>query len=627
MSTPAGPPEDDRRGATSTHRPATRLQALVLVALGLLPLWCFTIIRDRYGHGNRLDLGSLEYPAPGYAQFLLDFLFFGGAAALVLTLGLAGLGDWPRLRRLWRAGGDRAWITAFALLAMAVPALIRLLVLDGAPLSDDESAYQFSAELLAQGRLSVPSPPEKLFFDRQFMVNDGRFYSQYFLGWPALMVPFVWLGLPGLAAPFYSGLAVPALFLAVRQLTGPAMARGALLLYLSSPLLMIGAATQMSHTACLCALAWLTCLVQRARRPGAAVHWHAAVALLFCLCFFIRPLTAVGVGGPFLLWWAAAVLRQAPAQRRRNLVAFLVPALAMAALFLLVNQLQNGSPLRSAYRAAFDHARANGFRFTNWTPRSAASELSWWGIDHALSNLGVALLRGAVEVFGWPCSFLLLPLAWRAPGAGAIWAAFWAFLGVNLFVKNVGIDSFAPVHYFELVWPVLLLSAVGLDRAGQWLSGAGEHLGLDRRWASMPCVALGVLVSLDLLLYLPVRLAALDAIVAPVNAVLQAPERAGLAGAVVFAPRPLAPPCTRRPTAGWVFWRPNNDPGLRRSVLWANHVSVEADRRLMRHFPGRRGYVLHWNQQCQLELHPLDELRPGEVPPGFVGGVASGLPR
>ena len=46
------------------------------------------------------------------------------------------------------------------------------------------------AETLALGKLKIQSPPGPGFFDRTFMINDGFLYAQYFLGWPALMMPF-----------------------------------------------------------------------------------------------------------------------------------------------------------------------------------------------------------------------------------------------------------------------------------------------------------------------------------------------------------------------------------------------------------------------------------------------------
>ena len=121
------------------------------------------------------------------------------------------------------------------------------------PLSDsdwDEAASamaehaSFAARLLAAGKLSVPSPPLKLFFDHGFFINDGRLRPFGFLGWPALMAPGVWLGIPGLMNAVYFAASVPPLFLSARTLLGSAWARLALLLWVSSPFLIALAATE-----------------------------------------------------------------------------------------------------------------------------------------------------------------------------------------------------------------------------------------------------------------------------------------------------------------------------------------------------------------------------------------------
>ena len=56
------------------------------------------------------------------------------------------------------------------------------------------TAYADFRELLADGRLWTASPPMPRFQDHPFLINDGRVYTHYFLGWPAQMLPDLWLG-------------------------------------------------------------------------------------------------------------------------------------------------------------------------------------------------------------------------------------------------------------------------------------------------------------------------------------------------------------------------------------------------------------------------------------------------
>jgi len=47
-----------------------------------------------------------------------------------------------------------------------------------------------------------------------------------------------------------------------------------------------------------------------------------------------------------------------------------------------------------------------------------------------------------------------------------------------------------------------------------------------------------------------------------------------------------------------------------------NHLSVDEDKRLLDGLPGRAGYVMLWTAQCRVDLLPLAELAPGQVPDG-----------
>ncbi len=194
----------------------------ILLAAGIV--YTFKVIGDAFFGGYSLDLGSGGMTTEYHTAFLALWGFFGLAAAAALTYGLLLLLSASRSRGefppLLAAGSDRRWILVTVVLALLIPVAIRTFVLVGAPVTDDESTYRFSAQLLARGQLYAESPPEKFFFDRSFMINDGRFYTQYFLGWPALMLPFLLLGVSGLANAFFSAATAPAVFLVARRVAG-----------------------------------------------------------------------------------------------------------------------------------------------------------------------------------------------------------------------------------------------------------------------------------------------------------------------------------------------------------------------------------------------------------------------
>ena len=107
-------------------------------------------------------------------------------------------------------GTARQWTVGLAVAAFAMAVFTHLVILQRTPVTDDESTYLFAAQHLGDMRLWVTSPADKLFWDRAFMINDGRWYTQYFLGWPALLAPFTALGVSALANPIYFSLTIPA---------------------------------------------------------------------------------------------------------------------------------------------------------------------------------------------------------------------------------------------------------------------------------------------------------------------------------------------------------------------------------------------------------------------------------
>ena len=85
--------------------------------------------------------------------------------------------------------------------------------------------------------------------------------------------------------------------------------------------------------------------------------------------------------------------------------------------------------------------------------------------------------------------------------------------------------------------------------------------------------------------------------------------------AVVFALSPFVSYCRHQPTQGWLHQRPINSPDFDDDILWVRHLSVEANRLFLeQRYPDRRGWLIGWNEQCQLALVPLDSVDPRSVP-------------
>jgi hypothetical protein len=224
-------------------------------------------------------------------------------------------------------------------------------------------------------------------------------------------------------------------------------------------------------------------------------------------------------------------------------------------------------------------------------------------------------------LLGWPCSLVLVPFAWGARGTRVLWASVIWYLAFHLLVKNVGVDVFGPVHYFELAVPLLVLTAVGIPRAADAIGNVGAAVSARAPWRACAPIAVAVFVIASLVFYAPRQLGLLRDTTADVEAMLRAPDT--LPGrVVVFTRHPLlSPKCVDTPT--WTHWRPNNDPDLANRVLWANHITAEKDREVLSHFPGRTGWILERElaTECVLSLVPLADPAADAIAPGSIGGT------
>ena len=611
-----------------------RFKIFIPFAAAAFWLWVLHTITGELLLPDLFDFGrSLNAPTPGYARYLALWMLFGSLAAAALTIGMVrglGVAATERLAAAWNAASDRKWIVYGSIFAFLIPAVLRTFLLHGAPITDDESAYRFMAQLLSAGRVYGDSPPLKLFFDNRFMINDGKLYAHFFLGWPALLVPGLLLGIPGFMNGIYSALTVPALYGVLQRLAGngsagSAWARAGVIFYLASPMLMLMAATEMSHTSCVTALAWCTWFFLRSRDSDAPWWVHGGFATTFSIAFFIRPTSALGVALPFLIAWAWRALR---GLRLRKLAAFALPALLLAGLFLMINRLQTGAVLEVAYQRAYAYAAENDFRFALWsepTEGGTFSELRFDSAERSLAINGAAFFRLCITFLGWPCSILFAFFAGSDPRQRFVWTSVLSYFALHFFTDNVGIDTFAPMHYFEAVWPLLLLNVLGLSRLTAAAAELDGSLPDDRRlpwlWKSVPSALAAALIVVSVTSYLPVRFGNVAHLADNIRMPWRALQQAGIERAVIFAPEPFIYYCKNPPARGWVFVRPNNDPVLENDILWVNHLSVEKNKLLMGYFPDRPGFVMAWDVSCRPIFLPLDTLEPGTVPDAEVSGI------
>src|SRR5512146_3111683 len=171
-----------------------------------------------------------------------------------------------------------------SLIAVAVAYLVTDRVFERMPHIEDEMAYVWQAQILAQGHhLTLPSPPSKESFLVPFVVDyHGQRFGKYPLGWPAMLAIGIALGARSWVNPLLAGLGVWLTYRLGKQTMGERVGLLAAALTVTSPFVMVNSGSLLSPPLGLVlaagfTLCWFNSFGDRNRSPRWAYTMGAAV--------------------------------------------------------------------------------------------------------------------------------------------------------------------------------------------------------------------------------------------------------------------------------------------------------------------------------------------------------------
>ena len=341
-----------------------RLAALVLLVFGFLPVanW-IRGGRDwpRYG-------GDLEGWLAGSAIAL-------GVAVLYYMLS-------RRSERLWRDSAldpvVQLWVTLPRLTtALVVFASLVLYVLsarwvfNGRPLLVDEVAQLFQARVFANGRIAgALDPAPELFSALHLVERDGRVFSQFPPGGPAVLAIGVLLGAVWIAVPLCGAVAVWCFIEFTRGVEAerPGVSLLASLLFAFAPYMVFMSGSQMNHVPTLLGVCAALLALERATAPGASNRRRSLLALMCGLALgfaaTVRPVDAAAFALPIAAWllWRAG-------RNRHEIVPLIASGIGVAVpvgLMLWFNARTTGAPLLFGYEALWGKGHELGFHAAPW---------------------------------------------------------------------------------------------------------------------------------------------------------------------------------------------------------------------------------------------------------------------
>ncbi len=578
----------------------------------------FHDLANRYG-GFRLWDGP---PAnlqihPLELAFDAWYLAFGVVMVALVTMAISGRSDdvaqlEDRLRKL----GKSPWLVPVTGLVVLTAALaVKDIVLAGAPVSDDESVYDFIAKTLALGRVKNPVPPfaraDLAFLDTNFVIlGDNGWYGKYPIGHPLLLALGEVVGARFVVCPLLAAItAVVTVLVARRLLGGPGAAITALLVG-SSPQLICTAATNHSqNTTTLMMMLTVLALLHAAESEGRRrLALLVGAGLALGAGFLARPLPGalfvVGAAPWLVLQRSAGPAGRSARGRLFDLVAVGVPVAVFAGLLGLTNALQSGNPLVSGYETV------HGGAFGVHTDGGAFS-----------SSLASAILRQSFWAFGWPCSLLFVPFATRRlapsrPSLTLVWVMLAAGYSYRLIGPKVFVGTTGPIYVAEMVPLIAILSAAGMIRLRSWLRDLRPSFG------AIPASMAIASVAAAAVMFLPFQLAWLSDVSRPQRFTPDTLVSREVKRALVFSMN-----VTRLRGATWALWPPPPSPGLDEPIVYVRRAHGANRHRAMydfwqRYFPDRRAFVLEEGNGPLV----LRELPRDLVPPAVEGLDEDGDP-
>jgi 4-amino-4-deoxy-L-arabinose transferase-like glycosyltransferase len=469
-------------------------------------------------------------------------------------------------------------------------------IYDAVPHIEDEIAYIWQANLLTDGRLSLPSPEYTESFLVPFVVDhDGLRFGKYPPGWPAVLAFGIFLGLRAWVNPLLAGLGVWLTYRLGRRVFNPGVGLLAAALTVTSPFFLLNSGSLLSHPLGLVlaagfAWAWLAAFGSNPSR----LPWLPTLAagLLLIALQLTRPSTALAVALPFCVHGLVRLLKGNWEQRRR-LLSVALAGLVGVGLYLLWQYLLTGDPLLNPY--------------TLWWPYDKVGFGAGFGamegghtIKYALMNLRLNLFAGSVDLFGWgPFSWLFLPfgvLAARRNFSALLLGSVFLSLVLVYMAYWIGAAVYGPRYYYEGLFSLTIFSAAGIAWLAGWPLGSENTPRAVIGWRKLrPLLVtwlVGVLVMINLTLYTPIRLGGmvnLNGISAADQQPFRQPEVQALTPALVIV--------NANPWMEYGALLDLENPDLSSPLIFAWTTNPQREAVLTRLFPERNVYYYYPDRQ------------------------------
>lgn len=219
--------------------------------------------------------------------------------------------------------------------------------IEGIPHVGDAISYLMQGKFLAEGKVcGVPKIPPELFdFFKGWgplLFNNGRWCGYYPFGHPLMLALGVLIGIPGIIPPLVASLSLLFIFLIGRKVGNWKIGIFAWVITFVSPFFQMNAASFMSHnTAVFYEIVGfyflITAVMDRKRL------YFFASGVFLGLLFNTRPLTAIGIAAPILVYLLLSKVKFS------DMLLFFISCFQFSSIYFLYNYLSFGTLWKTPY--------------------------------------------------------------------------------------------------------------------------------------------------------------------------------------------------------------------------------------------------------------------------------------
>ena len=287
-------------------------------------------------------------------------------------------------------------VIALACFSFFMSASLSQTVFERLPHLEDEVAYLYQAKIFSRFDLVIETPQPRRAYWQPFVIDhNGTRFSKYTPGWSGLLSLGIHLGQTWVVNAFFSALTVALTFRLGTMLFNRDVGLIAGGLVAFSPMALLLNASLMGHTAAIFFTTLFILAYLKLERTH-TIKWGAIAGIALGVVVIMRPLTAIGIGVPFIVW---SVIRVFSALFERKLFQTLLPLMMLSVCTLFIgsavpiyNNAATGEPAKNLYTFVWDYDQL-GF--------GACCGRNGHTLERAVRHTRFDLSLTAADVFGW----------------------------------------------------------------------------------------------------------------------------------------------------------------------------------------------------------------------------------